>query len=95
MAASIAPLGGSGYLAGEYPGGTVTTQGAPVEAEIRALYRPASGSLGDGAVVGITRSAQDGTWRIDGLDPALTFDVVARYDGFNDVIVSGIRPAVG
>lgn len=89
------PRRGNGYLAGKAPGGTATVQGAPVEADIRVLYRPPGGTLGDGTLVAQTRSAQDGTWRVDGLDPALTFDVVARLSGYNDVIVSQVRPAVG
>ena len=88
------PRRGGGYLAGESPGGTATVQGAPVEAVIRVLYRPPNKGYGDGTLVAQSMSAQDGTWRVDGLDPALTFDVVARLDGYNDVIVSQVRPAV-
>ena len=88
------PPRGNGYLAGEYPGGTTTVEGAPQSATVRVLYRPAEGRLGDGVVVASTTSAPDGTWRVDGLDPTLRYDVVGRKGGFNDVIVANVQPAV-
>lgn len=86
------PEKGTGYLAGEFPGGTTTVEGAPVSAEVRALWRDPSGTNADGAVVAKTQSAPDGTWILTGLNPALKYDVVGRKDGFNDVIVSGVTP---
>ena len=88
------PPRGNGYLAGEYPDGITTVDGVPQPALIRVLYRPADGALGDGAVVASVVSAPDGTWRVDGLDPALRYDVIGRKDGFNDVIVSNVLPKV-
>lgn len=88
------PAKGNGYLAGTYPGGITTVDGVPVRATVRVLYRPASGALGDGAVVAEVQSALDGTWRVDGLDPALKFDVVGRKPGFNDVIMANVSPKV-
>lgn len=81
---------GAGYLAGEFPDGLTTVDGVPTESEVRALLR--TEGFFDGFVVGTTESRQDGTWVITGLNPDLTFDVVARKEGFNDVIVSRVRP---
>ena len=86
------PSGGRGYLGGEYPGGTTTVDGGPQPAEIRILWRDPSNSHMDGTVVARTFSAADGTWRVDGLNPNLRFDVVGRKDNFNDVIVANVKP---
>lgn len=86
------PPTGRGYLAGESPDGLVTLEGTPTAAEIRVLYRPGGGELGDGVVVQTIGSAPDGTWVAWGLNPALRYDVVARKAGRNDVIVSNVAP---
>lgn len=86
------PRNGLGYLAGEFPGGLTTVEGVPVTATVRVHYRPAEGSVGDGTLVAQVQSAADGTWRVDNLDPSLTFDVIGRLDGYNDVIVAGVKP---
>lgn len=94
-AATIArdlPPRGNGYLAGEYPGGTTTVEGAPQSATVRVLYRPTEGQLGDGVVVASTTSAPSGTWFVGGLDHTLHYDVVGRLDGYNDVIMSNVQP---
>lgn len=88
------PAKGSGYLAGEFPGGITTVDGAPTASTVRVLYRPVPGAPGDGAVVAEVQSAPDGTWRIDGLDTGLRYDVVGRKDGFNDVIVANVSPVI-
>ncbi|KPE43988.1 hypothetical protein PA86_03331 [Pseudomonas aeruginosa] len=85
---------GSGYLAGEFPDGITTVGGVPVGAEVRILYRPETGEPGDGLVVASTRSATDGTWRVNGLNPALRYDVVGRKVGFNDIIMADVSPAL-
>lgn len=90
--APVRPDPGPGYLAGEFPGGITTVDGVPTTATIRVIYRPLSGAPGDGAVVAEVQSAPDGTWRVDGLDPTLTFDVVGRKAGYNDVIMAAVRP---
>lgn len=84
---------GAGYLAGEYPDGLTTVDGVPVAATVRAIIRSSMPAV-DGVVVAEVQSSPDGTWRIDGLDPALKYDVVARTEGHNDVIVSGVSPAI-
>lgn len=88
------PPGGGGYLAGTYPGGITTVDGAPTVATVRILYRPLSGQRGDGVVVAEVQSAPDGSWIVEGLDPDLSFDVVGRKNGFNDVIMANVRPSL-
>lgn len=83
---------GNGYLAGEFPGGTTTVEGAPVSATVRVLLRTESGHAGDGAVVAEVQSAPDGTWRVDGLPTGLKYDVVGRKNGHNDVIMANVTP---
>lgn len=86
------PAPGAGYLAGTFPGGVTAVNGIPTTATVRVHYRPTEGALGDGVLVAQVQSAPDGTWRVDGLDPNLKFDVIARKDGYNDVIVAGVKP---
>lgn len=83
---------GPGYLAGTFPGGITSVDGVPTTATIRVHYRPAEGAVGDGALVATLQSAPDGSWRVDGLDPNLKFDVICRKEGFNDMILSGVSP---
>lgn len=94
MQSTLAPMKGNGYLAGSYPGGVTTVDGVPTGAKVRAIYRPASGALGDGVCVAEVQSASDGTWLIPNLNPALKFDVVGRKAGFNDVIIANVSPKV-
>lgn len=88
------PPPGNGYLAGEFPGGITTVDAVPVSATVRVLYRPVPGSLGDGLLIAEVQSAPDGTWRVDGLNPALRYDVVGRKAGLKDVIMSNVQPKV-
>lgn len=87
-------LSGSGYLSGSFPSGITSVEGAPVSATVRVLYRPGPGSPGDGVIVAQVQSAQDGTWLVDGLNHNLKYDVVGRKDGYNDVIMSNVSPAL-
>lgn len=88
------PSGGAGYLAGAFPGGITTVDGVPVAATVRVLYRPRHGLPGDGLLVAQVQSAPDGTWRVEGLNPALRYDVVGRKAGLKDVIMSNVQPKV-
>lgn len=83
---------GGGYLAGSFPDGITTIEGAPTSATVRVILRSQNPWL-DGMVVAVTESAPDGTWLVEGLDPDLRYDVVGRKDGFNDVIVANVSPA--
>lgn len=87
-------LRGNGYLAGSFPDGITTLNGVPVAATVRVHYRPIGGTFGDGDLIATTQSAADGTWRIDGLDPALKYDIIGRLDGQNDVIAANVSPKV-
>jgi len=88
------PLPGDGYLAGDFPGGITTVDAVPTAADVRVLYRPTAGEPGDGVLVAQVQSAPDGTWRVDGLNPALRYDVVGRKAGLKDVIMSNVQPKV-
>lgn len=83
---------GTGYLSGTYPAGITKIEGVPGPAEIRVLLRPVAGGMGDGMLVATVVSGVDGTWRVDGLNTALRFDVVCRQDGYNDMILSNVAP---
>ena len=80
------PRFGTGYMAGTYPDGLTTDGNVPVSAEVIVQWRGPAGHPMDGVVCGRTVSAQDGTWRVDGLNPALTYDVKARMENRNDAI---------
>lgn len=88
------PPAGRGYLSSSFPDFLTTVDGVPVSATVRILHRPLSGAPGDGVVVAEVQSAPDGTWRVDGLNPALRFDVIGHLDGKNDVIMANICPVV-
>lgn len=88
------PAGGNGYLAGTYPGGITTIDGAPTVAVVRIHLRAEAGAAGDGMLIAEVESAADGSWRVDGLDPDLSFDIIGRKAGFNDVIVANVRPSL-
>jgi len=88
------PQAGNGYLAGSFPDGIASVGGVPTVATIRIHLRAQSGAAGDGMLVAQVDSAPDGSWRVDGLDPALSFDIIGRKEGFNDVIVANVRPSI-
>lgn len=87
-------LHGDGYLAGEYPDGITSIEGAPVAATVRVLLRGTPGTPEDGLVVATTESSAAGTWLVYGLNPALRYDVVGRHADFNDTIMSNVQPRV-
>lgn len=86
------PRPGPGYLSGEPPHGLTTVKGVPGPVEVRVIYRPSVGAPGDGVLVATATSGQDGTWRVEGIDPALEFDVVFRRSDYNDMILSRVKP---
>lgn len=91
---ALRPPPGHGYLAGTFPDGITKVEGIPTSLEVRVLYRPESGAVGDGVLVKSTISNPDGTWLIEGLDHTLKFDVVCRGEGYNDQIWSNVSPAL-
>ena len=88
------PAGGNGYLAGSYPEGITSIEGAPTTARVRIHLRAGEGAPGDGMLIAEVESAADGSWRVEGLDPNLSFDIIGRKEGFNDVIVANVRPSI-
>lgn len=84
---------GHGYLAGNLPDGLTMVEGVPTSATIRVHLR-ADGQPGDGMLVAETTSAEDGTWLVQNLDPDLKFDVICRYPGYNDMILSNVSPVL-
>ena len=35
-----------------------------------------------------------GSWRVSDLNPDLRFDVICRFDGYKDEVISGVQPFV-
>lgn len=88
------PQPGNGYLAGTWPSGVTSIEGVPGPATIRVHYRAEGGAPGDGMLIAETTSNASGVWRIDGLNENLKYDVICRADGYNDMILSNVSPAV-
>lgn len=89
---SAVDVSGAGSLSGTYPDGITSINNVPTQANISVSLRSKPGSILDGIIVATTMSSQDGTWVIVGLSKELRFNVVARLDGYNDVIASNITP---
>lgn len=85
---------GHGFLAGSFPDGITMVEGVPNAALIRVLLRSAPGSTSDGVIVAQVESAPDGTWLVEGLNHNLKYDVVCRHEGYNDMILSNVSPAL-
>lgn len=84
---------GHGYLAGSFPDGITSVEGVPASATIRVLLR-LPGFPADGEVVAEVQSNPDGTWLVEGLNPYLKYDVICRHEGYNDMILSNVSPAL-
>lgn len=84
----------SGYhgLAGQYPAGLTSLEGVPTPARVYVRLRAPDHPEIDGALLGATDSAGDGTWYIGGLSPRLKYDVVGRMDNERDVTMSDVTP---
>lgn len=89
-----APPAGNGYLSSKFPDAITSVDGVPVAATVRIIYRSKTGDIADGMVVAEVQSNPDGTWRVDGLNPSLLYDVVGRIANTNDIIVSQVTPIV-
>lgn len=87
------PTTGNGYLSSKFPDAITSVDKVPVSATVRILYRSTTRDIADGVVVAEVQSKPDGTWRVDGLNPNLLYDVVGRIANTNDVIMSQISPA--
>lgn len=85
--ALLPPLHGTGFLSG-----TVTDDGAPVVATIRALWRPPNADTLESVIAGETQSSSNGAWKIENLNSDLEYVVVAALSDRNDVIAIGFSP---
>lgn len=84
---------GNGILSGSFPLSLLTEENnVPSDSVIRILYRPEGMEKEDGLLVDSTVCNADGTWQIHGLDENSKFDIVARIPGYNDVLISDVRP---
>lgn len=86
---------GTGFFAGEAPGGLTTVYGDPIPADVFVYWRDPDDPMAQEVLVGATKSAPDGTWRITGLNYNLQYVIRARASGRDDVTVVGAQPARG
>lgn len=87
-------LSGIGYFKSTFPEHITSVDGVPVSADVRVLLRNHPNKDYDMLVVAKTQSANDGTWEVRGLNPNFKYDVIARYTGYNDLIMSDLTPKV-
>lgn len=87
-------LSGNGYLGGDFPDYVTKIEGTPTKTEILVLVHGEMGSDGDGQMVSHIETLDTGSWRVDNLNPDLRYDVVCRYPGYKDEIMSNIKPFV-
>lgn len=82
------PIHGNGYLGGDFPDYVTKVEGSPTQTEI-TVFEHSTGEF-------VTRidTTQTGSWRVDNLNPDLRYDVVCRYTGYKDEIMSNIKPFV-
>ena len=84
---------GTGFFAGEPPDGLTTVYGDPIPADVFVYWRDPDDPMAQEVLVGATKSALDGTWRITGLNYNLQYVVRARASGRDDVTVVGVQPS--
>lgn len=84
---------GTGFFAGEAPDGLTTVYGDPISADVFVYWRDPDDPMAQEVLVGATKSAPDGTWRITGLNYNLRYVVRARASGRDDVTVVGVQPS--
>ena len=87
-------LSGIGYFKSTFPEHITSVDGVPVSAEVRVLLRNHPNKDYDMLVVAKVQSANDGMWEVRGLNPNFKYDVIARYTGYNDLIMSDLTPKV-
>lgn len=84
---------GTGFFAGEAPDGLTTVYGDPIPADVFVYWRDPDDPMAQEVLVGATKSALDGTWRITGLNYNLQYVIRARASGRDDVTVVGVQPS--
>lgn len=87
-------LTGNGYLGGDFPDYVTKVEGVPAQTEILVFLHRDPGDPGDGKLIKRLTTFQSGSWRVDNLNPDLRYDVVCRYPGYKDEIMSNIKPFV-
>lgn len=87
-------LNGPGYLGGDFPDYVTKVEGVPAQTEILVFLHREVGQPGDGKLIARLTTFQSGSWRVDNLNPDLRYDVVCRYPGYKDEILSNIQPFV-
>ena len=87
-------LTGMGYLGGDFPDYVTKVEGAPAQTEILVFLHRDPGDPGDGKLIKRLTTFQSGSWRVDNLNPDLRYDVVCRYPGYKDEIISNVKPHV-
>lgn len=81
-------LSGNGYLGGDFPDYVTKVEGVPVQTEI-IIFEHNTGELVRRVITEVT-----GSWRVGNLNLDLHYDVVCRYAGYKDEIVSNVQPFV-
>ena len=79
---------GNGYLGGDFPDYVTKVEGVPAQTEI-IIFEHDTGELVRRLITEVT-----GSWRVNHLNPDLFYDVVCRYQGYKDEIVSNVKPFV-
>lgn len=85
---------GKGYLGGDFPDYVTKVEGIPTQTEILVFLHRDPSEPGDGKLIKRLTTFQSGSWRVDNLNPDLHYDVVCRYPGYKDEIISNIKPYV-
>lgn len=91
---SYIKLSGHGYLGGDFPDYVTKVEGVPTQTEILVFLHRDKGMPGDGKMIARIDTFQSGSWRVGHLNPDLFYDVVCRYQGYKDEIVSNVKPFV-
>ena len=84
----------NGYLGGDVPEYVTKVEGVPTITEILVFIRGDIGDPMSGQIVAHIATNPNGSWRVDNLNPDLYYDVVCRYPGYKDEIMSNIKPFV-
>lgn len=85
---------GDGYFSGESPDYITSVEGVPKSCTVRVFLRGDNGSITDAVFIKQVQSAPDGSWYVGDLDPSKKYDVICRYEGYNDMIISNVSPKV-
>lgn len=87
-------ISGDGYLGGDFPDYVTKVEGIPTQTEILVFLRREIGQPDNGRLIKHLTTFESGSWRVDNLNSDLRYDVVCRYPGYKDEIMSNIKPFV-